>query len=175
VPSAGAYLQAAPSFFAAVTTLHAMARSPAQRRKIMSRRFNTCIMKTIGLLTLATALPGGKLFAQQQPEPVLVAQVTSVDCTLEKRIPPNALVKAKGMVTTGGYTHPRLIKLVYVTPPIDGIQDLDFMVDPPRKGGVVTQVLTELETPPLRIEHIPDWMKGVRIRGAMNKFEKPCS
>jgi hypothetical protein len=132
-------------------------------------------MTTIGLLALATALPGGKLLAQQRPDPVLVAQVKSVDCTLEKRMPPNALVKAKGMVTTLGYTHPRLVKLVYVMPPIDGIQDLDFMVDPPRKGGAVGQRITELETPVLRIERMPDWMKGVRVRGATNRIEKPCS
>jgi hypothetical protein len=127
------------------------------------------------MTTIAAALPAVDLFAQQKPASILVHEVTSVDCTLEKSNPPNTLVKSKGMVTTGGHANPRLVQVLYVLPPADGIQDLEFYVDPPAPGTVVTQVLTELETPILRIEHVPSWMKGVRVRAATNKIEKLCS
>jgi len=136
----------------------------------MSQRLSSFPLITIALLCLVVVLLSGDLFAQQTS--ILVREVTSADLTLEKMRPPNALIKAKGKVTTGGHTNPRLLQVLYVMPPADGIQDLEFYVDPPRPTGVVTQVITEVETPLLRIEHVPDWMKGVRVRAATNKIEK---
>jgi len=100
---------------------------------------------------IAALLPGD-LPAQQSLGPVVVHRVVSVDCTLEKSNPPNALLKAKGEVLTGGHTNRQLSLLLYVMPPADGIQDLHFIVDAPPPGNVVTQVITEVETPVVRLE-----------------------
>jgi hypothetical protein len=135
----------------------------------MRRRLSILALTTTALLCLAAlASPGA--FAQQKPNPVLVYEVISVDLSFEKSNPPNALVKAKGKVTTGGYKNPRLEPVKYSAPPADGIQDLRFMADAPT--GMVTQVITELETPLLRIEKIPDWFRGVRVIAEKNKIEK---
>ena len=141
----------------------------------MTRRRIMLAVNAVALASLATALSAGELAAQQKRESVLVPRVISVSCTLEKSNPPNALVQAVGEVTTGGYRHPRLVRLIYVMPPIDGIQDLDFYVDPPKKGGATTQAIRRLKTPILRIRSIPSWMRGVRVRGETNRVEIPCS
>ncbi len=141
----------------------------------MSRHPTTLTMSTIALLGLAAAFSGGGVSAQQKkPASILVHEVTSVDCTLEKSNPPNALVKAKGKVPTLGHTNPQLVLVLYVMPPVDGIQDLFFYVASPT-GDMVPPTIQDVETPILRIEHIPSWMKGIRVRAETNKIEKSCS
>ena len=152
-----------------------MGTSIARECNIMRRHLNALIMAATAFLGPAVLfLPNG-LFAQQKMTSMLVHRVTSVDCTLEKSNSPNALLRAKGEVLTGGHTNPQLVLVLYVMPPIDGIQDLHFLIDPPGAGTVVTQVITEVETPIFRLEHVPVWMKGVRVRAATNAIEKPCS
>ena len=99
------------------------------------------------------------IFAQQNPHVVLVHEVTSLELSFDKLNSPTVLVKAYGKVMTGGYTTPRLDLVRYLTPPADGIQELMFHVNAP--AGFVTQAITEIETPLLRIENIPNWFRGV--------------
>jgi hypothetical protein len=141
----------------------------------MRRHLNALIMATTALLGLAAPFLPNDLLAQQKMTSVLVHRVTSVDCTLEKSNPPNALLRAKGEVLTGGHTNPQIVLVLYAVPPVDGIQDLRFLIDPPGAGMVATQVITEVETQIFRLEHVPVWMKGVRVRTATNAIEKPCS
>jgi hypothetical protein len=141
----------------------------------MSRHLNALIMAATALLGLAAAFLPNDLFAQQKMISILVHRVTLVDCTLEKSNPPNALLRAKGEVLTGGHSNPQLVLALYVIPPVDGIQDLRFLIDPPAAGTVATQVITEVKTQTFRLEHVPVWMKGVRVRTATNAIEKPCS
>ena len=135
----------------------------------MHRRLIILALTTTALLCF-TALASRDVFAQQKSGTVLIYEVKSVELSFEKKNPPNALVKAKGIVTTGGYKKPRLSPVIYVTPPADGIQDLRFEIDSP--GGMVTQVITEHETPLLKIPSIPKWFKGVRVIAEKNKIEK---
>jgi hypothetical protein len=137
-------------------------------------------ISTMFTLTATTMLPVLWLaadhgFGQERSAPVLVREVTAVEITFEKSNPPNLLVSAKGRVATAGYTNPRLERAVYVTPPADGVQDLSFYADPPLPGRLVAQVLTEVEAPVLRIERVPDWVKGVRVHAQTNTMEKPKS
>jgi hypothetical protein len=99
-------------------------------------------------------------------------EVSSIDLTLEKGSAPKAIIKAKGKVVTAGHTNPRLLQVLYMMPPADGIQDFDFYVDPPPPSAVVAQVIADIETPPLRLEHIPPWMKGVRVRAQTNSLDR---
>jgi hypothetical protein len=148
----------------------APSRVPLSEEKTMQRRLSILALTAAALLCFA-ALSSRDVFAQQKSRTVLVHDVISVDLSFEKSDPPNALVKAKGMVTTGGYKNPRLEPVIYVTPPADGIHELRFMADTPT-GGMVIQVLTPLETPILRIAPIPKWFKGVRVISETNKIEK---
>ena len=137
----------------------------------MRRRLSILALTTTALLGFA-ALASRDVFAQQKSGCVLVHEIVSVDLSFEKRIPPNALVKAKGKVMTGGYKNPRLSPVVYVTPPADGIQDVEFCIDPPPAGGIVHQGIVEFDSPLLRIPSIPKWFKGVRVISETNKIEK---
>ena len=135
----------------------------------MRRRLMILALTTTALLGFA-ALASRDVFAQPKPKSVLIYQVISVDLSFDKKDPPNALVKAKGNARSSGYTNPRLEAVIYVTPPADGIQDLQFMVDAPT--GVDKPVITPLETPIFRIAPIPKWFKGVRVISETNKIEK---
>ena len=127
---------------------------------------------SIRLMVLCSiiAMPTFGLFAQQLS--ILVREVSCIDLTLEKGSAPKAIIKAKGKVVTAGHTNPRLLQVLYVMPPADGIQDFDFYVDPPPPSTVVAQVIADIETPPLRLEHIPPWMKGVRVRAQTNSLDR---
>jgi hypothetical protein len=139
-------------------------------KNIMRRRLSILALTATALLCLAV-LSTRDGFAQQKPTPVLVHEVISVELSFEKSNPPNALVKTKGKVMAGGYKNPRLESVIYIAPPADGVQELRFMANAP-SGGLVTQVITELETPLLRIPSIPKWFKGVRVISETNKIEK---
>lgn len=98
-----------------------------------------------------------------------VMKVVDVDLKILKSNPPQLHISAIGLVNSGGWTNPRLEPRVYIQFPPDGIQDFDFVADPP-KGTVIQVVLpiaaSELwENPPL------DLLKGVRVHSATNSIE----
>ncbi|WP_033036851.1 hypothetical protein [Pseudomonas sp. GM102] len=98
-----------------------------------------------------------------------VLKVVDVDLKLLKSNPPQLHISAIGLVGSAGWTNPRLEPRFYIQFPPDGIQDFDFVADPP-KGIVIQPVLpiaaSELwENPPLNI------LKGVRIHSATNCIE----
>jgi hypothetical protein len=135
-------------------------------------RYSTTLSFAVTTVLAVLGLAADHAMGQEKPAPVLVREVTAVEITYEKSNPPNLLVSAKGRVATAGYTNPRLDRVVYVAPPADGVQDLNFYADPPPPGRVVAQVLSEIEAPVLRIERVPDWVKGVRVRAQTNTMEK---
>ena len=136
----------------------------------MRQRFYSFVPIRLMVLCLILMASSFGLFAQQLP--MLVREVISVDLTMEKTNPPNAIIKAKGKVMTAGHSNPRLLQVLNVTPPADGVQEFEFYVDPPSPSKVVAQVITDIETPLLRVEHIPTWMKGIRVRAQTNTLDK---
>ena len=101
--------------------------------------------------------------------PQLIAEVTDVSVSWLESDPPFLVVNAKGKVATNGWTEPNLSRVVYVTPPEDGIQEYEFYATPPT--GIVPQV----ETPVAAADrwHDPaDWVKGVRVKSATNSMEE---
>lgn len=74
------------------------------------------------------------------------------------------LVFAMGEVPTSGWSRPRLAQRFYVTPPADGIQEFDFLAEPP--SGIVAQVVLPIAAQ--GIFSCPDWMTGIRVIGAQN-------
>lgn len=133
---------------------------------------NMLTITAIALLCLGGAVPAGIVFAQQKPAAVLVHEVSSVDITMIKTLPPGVEISAEGKVLTGGFTNPRLEMVIYITPPADGIQELKFIVDPPPKDSIVTQAIVDVKTPTLTINRVPTWMKGVRVTAETNNIVK---
>jgi hypothetical protein len=132
--------------------------------------FLASVVGTVCLPLLSAA----SVQAQETANPVFVLKVGSADITLMKSAPPYVLVKASGVVATSGYANPRLVQVLYETPPADGIQDLYFLIDPPKPGGVVLQVITSVEAPLVNMGLAPSWMKGIRVWAQTNKLKKPC-
>ena len=72
---------------------------------------------------------------------ITVTQVLKVDdvrIAILKSMPPQWSIRADGLVATAGWTNPRLEPRFYINFPADGIQDLDFVADPP--AGISNQV-----------------------------------
>ncbi|WP_367372159.1 hypothetical protein [Pseudomonas lini] len=98
-----------------------------------------------------------------------VMKVVDVQLTLLKSYPPQLHISAIGLVNSGGWTNPRLEPRIYLQFPPDGIQDFDFVADPPQRPAIqpiLPIAASELwENPPL------DKLKGVRIHSANNSIE----
>jgi len=81
--------------------------------------------------------------------------------------PPAIAVSASGSVTTSGWSQPDLAPWMYITPPRDGILDLDFVATPPT--GIVLQVISRISV--VKTFAVPAWLKGVRVHSSQNQVE----
>lgn len=97
-----------------------------------------------------------------------VYRVDSVELSTTKKDPPQLMIRARGIVRTGGYTNGTLIEIEYVHPPEDGIWEYNFVADPP--SGPSTAALTPIEADAVR-ESIPEGLKGIRVTGETNSAE----
>ena len=104
-------------------------------------------------------------------DPQLVMEVTDVSTSWLESDPPYLVVKAQGKVATRGWTDASLTRVVYVTPPADGIQDYEFQAR--RPTGMVPEVITPIAASDSW--HDPaKWVKGVRVKSATNSMEQPA-
>jgi hypothetical protein len=101
-----------------------------------------------------------------------VYEVTAVDAFFNKTRPVEFVVTAEGTTRTGGYTNPRLERVIYVTVPVDGIQDYDFVATPP--SGVSTDQITPIAAEDIW-EDPPSWVRGARVRSETNSMERVVS
>lgn len=97
-----------------------------------------------------------------------VHSVDSVDIELEKKNPPNVIVKAKGQVTSSGWTNPQLAARVYVQPPADGVQELDFIATEPT--GMSTPAMVDVYAE-LNMGEAEPWIRGYRVIAETNSKE----
>ena len=99
----------------------------------------------------------------------LIAEITDVSVTILESEPPILVVHASGKVSSGGWSHPGLSRVVYITPPADGIQDYNFMATPPANQAI--DVMTPIAAED-RWHNPPEWLKGVRVKSATNSMEE---
>ncbi|WP_109784898.1 hypothetical protein [Pseudomonas sp. OV226] len=85
-----------------------------------------------------------------------------------KSSPPQWNIKADGVVATAGWSNPRLEPRFYIDFPTDGIQDFDFIADPP--PGISNQVISPV-TAYVNWADPPSYVQGVRIHSANNSVE----
>ena len=97
-----------------------------------------------------------------------VQSIVSVDLALLKSNPPQLLISSVGTVSSGGWKNGTLELKVYVHPPEDGIQDIDFRAEPP--NGVAIDVILPIAAQTV-MPDIPEWLKGVRVHSATNNVE----
>jgi hypothetical protein len=81
--------------------------------------------------------------------------------------PPAISVSASGWVPTSGWTHPELAPWMYISPPSDGVLDLDFVATAPT--GIVLQVFSKIGT--VKTFPIPNWVVGVRVHTSTNDMQ----
>lgn len=98
-----------------------------------------------------------------------ILTVSDVEIKILKSNPIQLSITAHGTVGSGGWTNPRLEPRFYITFPEDGIQDLDFVADPP--SGIVIQPILPIVANTLW-PNPPSHVKGVRIHSANNSVEK---
>lgn len=112
----------------------------------------------------AAAQKGGKKTVSQTA-PKIVKTILKVDYLIQESSPPNLVVTAVGQVNTGGFTRPTLVRVLYATPPADGIQDYVLFAVPP--SGPATQVISQVKASDTwnRYTESAPWLKGVRVHG----------
>jgi hypothetical protein len=93
-----------------------------------------------------------------------IYRVDSVYIAINKSNPPQLQISASGEVSSGGWKAPALVPRIYVTPPADGIQDLDFVATPP--SGIAVQVILPVAGD-VTITLVP-WILGVRVHAKTN-------
>jgi len=96
-------------------------------------------------------------------------EVKKVDLTLLKSQPPRLVINASGLVTTSGWVNGRLEPRFYIQFPADGIQDFDFVADPPE--GITLMVILPITAKPVEWDNLPAALKGVRVHAQSNKIE----
>ena len=101
-----------------------------------------------------------------------VQKTLSVQLALMKSKPPQLAITAFGQVNSGGWKNGALQPRIYIQPPQDGIQDLDFVAEPP--SGPATQVISPITAHYVMIS-IPSWLKGVRVHSSTNNVESKLS
>jgi hypothetical protein len=98
-----------------------------------------------------------------------VMSVVKVDLALLKSQPPRLVITATGFVTTSGWKNGRLEPRFYIQFPADGIQDFDFVADPPE--GISLMVISPITAKPIEWDNPPAVLKGVRVHAQSNKIE----
>lgn len=97
-----------------------------------------------------------------------INRIEKIEIELLKSNPPTINFKVTGMAPTGGWSGPELLAHEYTTPPQDGIQEFEFVAEPPT--NIVKQVLT-LITANHVFDPRPSWVRGIRIYASSNNVE----
>ena len=107
---------------------------------------------------------------------VRVYEITKLAVSIRKSNPPSLSIRAEGKVNSTGWTEPELSEWIYITPPADGILDLDFTAKKP--SGFVHWTVTKIcADRVIKDINIPGYwgkgkpLKGVRVHAATNKIE----
>jgi hypothetical protein len=99
-----------------------------------------------------------------------IMSVASVSVALLKSKPPQLVITSSGFVSTSGWKNGRLEPRFYIDFPRDGIQDFDFVADPPE--GIALMVVSGITAKPLEWENPPlETLKGVRVHSQAKKIE----
>lgn len=104
----------------------------------------------------------------------LIYSVTSVDLSLNRKLPPDLVIDAHGETRSNHWTDPELQPWIYIEPPLDGVYDFDFVAQPP--SGPSNPVIT-----PIQAQHVwkdlPDHVRGIRVHSETNsvtEWLRPC-
>jgi hypothetical protein len=101
-----------------------------------------------------------------------VYEVLEVSLAFNKKMPPEFVVSARGRTERSGYTGPELVRVIYVRPPEDGIQDYEFEATPP--SGPSLEVLTPIQATDVWSDP-PSWVRGARVHAESNSLERALS
>ena len=101
-----------------------------------------------------------------------VQEATGLSLTILRTHPPTLHIAADGIVPSSGWTNARLEPRIYITFPADGVQEFDFVADPPT--GHALWVMSPIHVI-ADIQGYPSEWKGIRIHTATNKLEQPIS
>ena len=123
------------------------------------------VMLVILGVLLNVSFGSEKNAGENETDSLIVKEIINVDYDIEKENPPNLVVTVTGQVPTGGYSNEQLVRVVYIIPPEDGIQDYMLLAVPP--SGPAPQVITKIKAENRweNYESEAPWIKGVRVHG----------
>ena len=99
-----------------------------------------------------------------------VIEVTDVRLNILKRNPPILQINCKGNASSAGWLNGQLNKFEYITPPLDGIYEFDFVAD--ETAGISTRVISEITSEPFMWDDFPSELKGVKVYATKSSLIK---
>ena len=112
--------------------------------------------------------PGPAKVAGDHPFPMVASHlervpfITDIKLSVQESNPPNLIVEVVGETPSPGWVFPLLVRRIYVTPPVDGIWEYDFLAF--RSDSPLT-VVEELRGSNLWERYDEKNVKGVRVYG----------
>lgn len=96
-----------------------------------------------------------------------ILSIESIDLNLFKSNPSILQIISHGIVSSMGWTNPKLIPYVYVTEPSNGIWEFDFIADPPLSiaATVLTPIFAKIEW-----QDFPKSLKGIKVYASSNSL-----
>lgn len=94
----------------------------------------------------------------------LINKVETVYLAINKMYPPQLYVSAAGEVSSSGWKSAELAPRLYLTPPADGVQDIDFLAT--RPSNINLPMLLPI-TGDISLTLV-EWLKGVRVHSSTN-------
>ncbi|MBM3997920.1 MAG: hypothetical protein FJ297_00005 [Planctomycetes bacterium] len=149
-------------------------------KSVLLTRIVTAACLAVGGFLLSSDIAAGedKEKGEMKAEPRIVKKILKVEYVEEEINPPNLVVTVTGEVPTGGFNKAKLVRVTYVTPPEDGIQDYILFAVPPT--GPVIQVISQVEAKDTWKGYTKEgpWIKGLRVHGVddgvvVKLFSKP--
>ena len=99
-----------------------------------------------------------------------IMSVACVRIALLKSSPPQLVITSSGFVSTAGWKNGRLNPRFYIMFPKDGIQEFDFVADPPEE--MASMVISAITAKPIEWDSPPSNLKGIRVHSQSNAIEE---
>ena len=122
------------------------------------------MLKLVSVSLLALVFSAGVVIAEDKKIPERINTILKIEYIIDKSIPPNLNVTAKGVVSTKGWERPFLIRREYKNFPADGIWGYDLLATPPEETA--GDAPDEIEATNKWEAYPQDKLKGIRVYGA---------
>jgi hypothetical protein len=116
---------------------------------------------------ILSAISALLLFSSTGQSAELIDQIDDAYYSITQTNPPQLHVVARGHVSSGGWSFPRLVPYLRQKPPAQGVLEYDFLANPPSTGRMVIQGTTPIGANNLLHDYYPT-IRAIKINARNN-------